>query len=104
MLKEHIKNIQNEITEYKKAMDDDFSFKEEKVDQTGGPETSKVDQKSGPETRSAILQLISENASILHAKWLTNWVSIGALCLSILRKCKTTTSFAVRVHRSLATG
>lgn len=64
MLKEHIKNIQNEITEYKKAMNDDFSFKEEKVDQTGGPETSKVDQKSGPETRSAILQLISENASI----------------------------------------
>lgn len=53
MLKEHIKNIQNEITEYKKAMDDVFSFKEEKVDQTGGPET-----------RSAILQLISENASI----------------------------------------
>lgn len=37
MLKEHIKNIQNEITEYKKAMDDVFSFKEEKVDQTGGP-------------------------------------------------------------------
>ena len=64
MLKEHIKNIQNEITEYKKAMDDDFSFKEEKVDQTGGPETSKVDQKHGPETRSAILRLISENASI----------------------------------------
>lgn len=27
MLKEHIKNIQNEITEYKKAMDDVFSFR-----------------------------------------------------------------------------
>lgn len=53
MLKEHIKNIQNEITEYKKAMDDVFSFKEEKVDQTGGPET-----------RNAILRLISDNASI----------------------------------------
>lgn len=53
MLKEHIKNIKNEITEYKKAMDDDFTFKEEKGDQAGGPET-----------RSAILQLISENASI----------------------------------------
>lgn len=53
MLKEHIKNIQNEITEYKKAMDDVFSFKEEKGDQAGGPET-----------RSAILRLISENASI----------------------------------------
>lgn len=64
MLNEHIKNIKNEITEYKKAMDDDFSFKEEKGDQAGGPETSKVDQKSGPETRNAILRLISENASI----------------------------------------
>ncbi len=73
MLNEHIKNIKNEITEYKKAMDDDFTFKEEKGDQAGGPETSKVDQKQarwtrnkqgGPETRSAILQLISENASI----------------------------------------
>lgn len=64
MLKEHIKNIQNEITEYKKAMDDVFSFKEEKGDQAGGPETSKVDRKSGPETRNAILRLISENASI----------------------------------------
>lgn len=53
MLNEHIKNIKNEITEYKKAMDDDFTFKEEKGDQVGGPET-----------RSAILQLISENASI----------------------------------------
>lgn len=53
MLNEHIKNIKNEITEYKKAMDDDFTFKEEKGDQAGGPET-----------RSAILQLISENASI----------------------------------------
>lgn len=63
MLNEHIKNIKNEITEYKKAMDDDFTFKEEKGDQTGGPETSKVDQKGGPETRSAILQLISSITS-----------------------------------------
>lgn len=53
MLNEHIKNIKNEITEYKKAMDDDFTFKEEKGDQAGGPET-----------RNAILRLISENASI----------------------------------------
>lgn len=28
-------------------MDDDFTFKEEKGDQAGGPETSKVDQKHG---------------------------------------------------------
>lgn len=27
MLNEHIKNIKNEITEYKKAMDDDFTFR-----------------------------------------------------------------------------
>lgn len=53
MLNELIKNIKNEITEYKKAMDDDFTFKEEKGDQAGGPET-----------RNAILRLISENASI----------------------------------------
>lgn len=53
MLNEHIKNIKNEITEYKKAMDDDFTFKEEKGDQAGGPET-----------QNAILRLISENASI----------------------------------------
>ena len=95
MLNELIKNIKNEITEYKKAMDDDFTFKEEKGDQAGGPETSKVDRKSGPETRNAILRLISENASI---------TSTGAPCLSILRKCKTTTSFTVRVHRSPGIG
>lgn len=89
MLKEHIKNIKNEITEYKKAMDDDFSFKEEKVDQKHGVPSYVL----YPRTRAS-----------LHAKWLTNWVSTGAPCLSILRKCKTTTSFAVRVHRSLATG
>ena len=53
MLNEHITNIKNEITEYKKAMDHDFTFKEEKGDQAGGPET-----------RNAILRLISENASI----------------------------------------
>lgn len=52
MLNEHIKNIKNEITEYKKAMDDDFTFKEEKGDQAGGPETSKVDQKQARWTRN----------------------------------------------------
>lgn len=39
--------------QYKKSMDDDFAFEEEKGEQKGGPET-----------REAILQLISENASI----------------------------------------
>lgn len=89
MLKEHIKNIKNEITEYKKAMDDDFSFKEEKGDQAGGPET-----------RSAILQLISENASITSRE-MANKLGFNR---SILRKCKTTTSFTVRVHRSPGIG
>lgn len=89
MLKEHIKNIKNEITEYKKAMDDDFTFKEEKGDQAGGPET-----------RSAILQLISENASITSRE-MANKLGINR---SILRKCKTTTSFTVRVHRSPGIG
>lgn len=104
MLNEHIKNIKNEITEYKKAMDDDFTFKEEKGDQAGGPETSKVDRKSGPETRNAILRLISENASITSREMANKLASTGAPCLSILRKCKTTTSFTVRVHRSPGIG
>ena len=102
MLKEHIKNIQNEITEYKKAMDDDFTFKEEKGDQAGGPEkwTRKVDQKHGMPS----YVLYPRTQASLHAKWLTNWASTGAPCLSILRKCKTTTSFTVRVHRSPGIG
>ena len=102
MLKEHIKNIQNEITEYKKAMDNDFTFKEEKGDQAGGPEkwTRKVDQKHGMPS----YVLYPRTQASLHAKWLTNWASTGAPCLSILRKCKTTTSFTVRVHRSPGIG
>lgn len=93
MLKEHIKNIQNEITEYKKAMDDDFTFKEEKGDQAGGPET-----------RNAILRLISENASITSRE-MANKLGINRSAVSkLLRKCKTTTSFTVRVHRSPGIG
>lgn len=102
MLNEHIKNIKNEITEYKKAMDDDFTFKEEKGDQAGGPEkwTRKVDQKHGMPS----YVLYPRTQASLHAKWLTNWASTGAPRLSILRKCKTTTSFTVRVHRSPGIG
>ena len=70
------------------------------VDQKQARWTRKVDQKHGVPSYN----LYPRTRASLHAKWLTNWVSIGALCLSILRKCKTTTSFAVRVHRSLATG
>lgn len=96
MLNEHIKNIKNEITEYKKAMDDDFTFKEEKGDQTGGPE------KWTRNTECHLTSYIRERKH--HLKWLTNWASTGAPCLSILRKCKTTTSFTVRVHRSPGIG
>lgn len=93
MLNELIKNIKNEITEYKKAMDDDFTFKEEKVD-----------RKSGPETRNAILRLISENASITSRE-MANKLGINRSAVSkLLRKCKTTTSLTVRVHRSPGIG
>jgi Fic family protein len=81
MLKEHIKNLQNEITEYKKSMDDDFAFEEENGEQKGGPKTRKVDQKGGPETREAILQLISENASITSRK-MANRLNINRSAIS----------------------
>lgn len=81
MLKEHIKNLQNEITEYKKSMDDDFAFEEENGEQKGGPKTSKVDQKGGPETREAILQLISENASITSRE-MANRLNINRSAIS----------------------
>lgn len=81
MLKEHIKNLQNEITEYKKSMDDDFAFEEENGEQKGGPKTSKVDQKGGLETREAILQLISENASITSRE-MANRLNINRSAIS----------------------
>ena len=87
MLNELIKNIKNEITEYKKAMDDDFTFKEEKGDQAGGPETSKVDRKSGPETRNAILRLISENAGYgFNMKFTTNSLPRDILVVAAITK------------------
>lgn len=81
MLKEHIKNLQNEIIEYKKSMDDDFAFEEENGEQKGGPKTRKVDQKGGPETREAILQLISENASITSRE-MANRLNINRSAIS----------------------
>lgn len=82
MLNEHIKNIKNEITEYKKAMDDDFTFKEERetkqVDQKQARWTGKVDQKHGMPS----YVLYPRTQASLHAKWLTNWASTGAPCLS----------------------
>ena len=64
MIKEHTKNLRNEIAEYEKSQNEDFAYLETKVDQNGGPEKEKVDQKSGPETRISILQLIEENENI----------------------------------------
>ena len=62
-------------------MDDDFAFEEEKGEQKGGPKTSKVDQKGGPETREAILQLISENASITSRE-MANRLNINRSAIS----------------------
>lgn len=53
MIKEHTRNLRNEIAEHKKSQSEDFAYL-----------ANKVDQKSGPETRTSILQLIKENESI----------------------------------------
>ena len=58
------------ITEYKNSMDDDFAFEEEKGEQKGGPET-----------REAILQLISENASITSRE-MANRLNINRSAIS----------------------
>lgn len=68
MLKEHIKNLQNEITEYKKSMDDDFAFEEENGEQKGGPKTSKVDQKLA----RPFCNLYPRTQVSLRAKWPTD--------------------------------
>lgn len=70
------------------------------VDQKQARWTRKVDQKHGVPSYN----LYQRTQASLHAKWLTNWASTGAPWLSILRKCKTTTSFTVRVHRSPGIG
>jgi len=51
MLKEHIKNIQNEIATYQMTME-------------GGLKTEKVDRKGGQKTRNAILDMIAQNAKV----------------------------------------
>lgn len=58
------------ITEYKNSMDDDFAFEEENGEQKGGPET-----------REAILQLISENASITSRE-MANRLNINRSAIS----------------------
>ena len=92
MIKEHIKNLRNEIAEHKKSQSEDFAYLETKVDQKkerwtrkrkGGPEkwTRKVDQKSGPETRISILQLIQENESITSRE-MSNRLGINRSAIS----------------------
>ena len=94
MIKEHIKNLRNEIAEHKKSQSEDFAYLETKVDQKGGPErwtrkvdqkkerwTRKVDQKSGPETRISILQLIQENECITSRE-MSNRLGINRSAIS----------------------
>lgn len=56
MLQEHIKNLQQEITTFKEAM--------EEVETKGGQETGKVDRKGGQKTKEAILDMIADDAHI----------------------------------------
>jgi Fic family protein len=56
MLQEHIKNLQQEISTFKEAM--------EEVETKGGQETGKVDRKGGQKTREAILDMIADDARI----------------------------------------
>lgn len=56
MLQEHIKNLQQEISTFKEAM--------EEVEIKGGQETGKVDRKGGQKTREAILDMIADDARI----------------------------------------
>ena len=86
--------------QYKKSMDDDFAFEEEKGEQKGGPKTSKVDQK----LERPFCNLYPRTQVSLRAKWPTDWISTGVLYLSISRGCKTTTWFVAKGHRSLVAG
>lgn len=56
MLQEHIKNLQQEISTFKEAM--------EEVERKGGQKTGKVERKGGQKTREAILDMIADDARI----------------------------------------
>ena len=58
MLREHIKNLQHEITAYQESI--------EEVDRKGGQKTEKVDTKGGQKTktREAILGMITQNSKV----------------------------------------
>lgn len=53
MLKEHTKNLRNEIKEHEKSQNEDFAYLR-----------TEVVQKGGPKTRASILQLIKEKENI----------------------------------------
>ncbi len=76
MLQEHVKNLRNEIREYKKSIDEDV-----KMGQKGGPKVQKVDQKGGPKTREAILQLI-ENDESITSRDMANILNINRSAIS----------------------
>lgn len=85
MIKEHIKNLRNEIAEHKNHKAKiSLTWRPRwtrKVDQKGGPEKGKVDQKSGPETRISILQLIQENECITSRE-MSNRLGINRSAIS----------------------
>ena len=56
MLQEHIRNLQQEITAYQESMEEE--------DSKSGQKNEKVDRKGGQKTRSAILDMIADNAHI----------------------------------------
>ena len=67
MLQEHIKNLQQEISTFKEAMEEvetKGGQKTGKVDRKGGQKTGLVDRKGGQKTREAILDMIADNAHI----------------------------------------
>lgn len=56
MLREHIRNLQQEIDTYQKSIDE--------AGGKGGQKTEKVDRKGGQKTRNAILDMILEDAKV----------------------------------------
>ena len=66
MIKEHIKNLRNEIAEHKKSQDEDFAYLGTKVDQKKIRWTRKVDQKQ--EVLSC--NLLKRTKTSLQEKWL----------------------------------
>ena len=60
MLKEHIKNLQQEIAAYQASIEEE--------DKKGGQKTEKVDRKSGQKTREAILEMIAQNDKVTSSQ------------------------------------